>query len=99
MKTSVWPDVQFNRRSHAGGSHSFNAQSRVATNMRKCRFHSQNAGFEISAPVNIGVKIFAWHGMSATIKPKIIDFCGPSANPGPFEPSNRQRFSIYLQQH
>jgi hypothetical protein len=22
-----------------------------------------------------------------TINPKIIDFCGPSANPGPFEPS------------
>jgi hypothetical protein len=27
--------------------------------MQKCRFHSQNAGFKMSAPVGIGVKILA----------------------------------------
>jgi hypothetical protein len=27
--------------------------------MQKRRFHSQNAGFEISAPIGIGVKISA----------------------------------------
>jgi len=27
--------------------------------MQKRRFHSQNAGFEVSAPIGIGVKILA----------------------------------------
>jgi hypothetical protein len=43
-------------------SHSFSAQSRVATNMQKRRFHSQNAGFKMSAPIDIGVKISAGGG-------------------------------------
>jgi hypothetical protein len=32
--------------------------------MQKRRFHSQNAGFEMSAPIGIGVKISVGGGVS-----------------------------------
>ena len=36
--------------------------------MQKRRFHSQNAGFEMSAPVDIGVKILAGTDVSPSCR-------------------------------
>jgi hypothetical protein len=36
--------------------------------MQKRRFHSQNAGFEMSAPVGIGVKILAGTDVSPSCR-------------------------------
>jgi hypothetical protein len=37
--------------------------------MQKRRFHSQNAGFEMSAPIGIGVKILAGGDVSRNRSP------------------------------
>jgi hypothetical protein len=45
--------------------------------MQKRRFHSQNAGFEMSAPVDIGVKILAGTDVSPSCRKMGLLLGGP----------------------